>query len=52
VLEPIEPFKSKAKKKKKVDIDTSPSLESFYVDKNTHEIIPKNKITTLDGGSF
>ena len=51
-LEPIEPFKRKAKKKKKVDIDSTSSLESFYVDGETHEIIPKNKITTLDGGSF
>jgi hypothetical protein len=51
-LEPIEPFKRKAKKKKVVDNDTTNSLESFYVDGEMHEMIPKNKITTLDGGSF
>jgi hypothetical protein len=51
-LEPIEPYKRKAKKQKKVDNDSTSSLESFYVDDKTHEIIPKNKITTLDGGSF
>jgi hypothetical protein len=51
-LEPVEPFKRKAKKKKKVDNDPTSSLESFYVDDKTHELIPKNKITTLDGGSF
>jgi hypothetical protein len=51
-LEPIEPYKRKAKKKKVVDNDSTSSLESFYVDDKTHEIIPKNKITTLDGGSF
>ena len=50
-LEPIEPFKRKAKKKKMVDNDSTSSLESFYVD-DKHELIPKNKITTLDGGSF
>ena len=51
-LVPIEPFKKKAKKKKVVDNDTTNSLESFYVDGEMHEMIPKNKITTLDGGSF
>ena len=50
-LDPIEPFKRKAKKKKMVDNDPTSSLESFYVD-DKHELIPKNKITTLDGGSF
>ena len=50
-LEPIEPFKRKAKKKKKVDTEATNSLESFYVD-DDHELIHKNKITTLDGGSF
>jgi hypothetical protein len=50
-LEPIEPFKRKAKKKKVVDNEPTSSLESFYVD-DKHELIPKNKITTLDGGSF
>jgi len=50
-LEPIEPFKRKAKKKKVVDNQPTSSLESFYVD-DKHELIPKNKITTLDGGSF
>ena len=49
--DPIEPFKRKAKKKKMVDNDPTSSLESFYVD-DKHELIPKNKITTLDGGSF
>jgi len=51
-LDPIEPFKRKAKKKKMVDNEATSSLESFYVDGETHELIPKNKITTLDGGSF
>ena len=51
-LDPIEPFKRKAKKKKMVDNEPTSSLESFYVDDKTHELIPKNKITTLDGGSF
>ena len=50
-LDPIEPFKRKVKKKKMVDNDSTSSLESFYVD-DKHELIPKNKITTLDGGSF
>ena len=50
-LEPIEPFKRKVKKKKMVDNSSTSSLESFYVD-DKHELIPKNKITTLDGGSF
>jgi hypothetical protein len=50
-LDPIEPFKRKAKKKKMVDNEPTSSLESFYVD-DKHELIPKNKITTLDGGSF
>jgi hypothetical protein len=51
-LDPIEPFKRKAKKKKKVDMGPTNSLESFYVDGETHEVIPKTKITTLDGGFF
>lgn len=51
-LDPIEPFKRKAKKKKKVDMGPTNSLESFYIDGEMHEMIPKNKITTLDGGSF
>ena len=42
----------KAKKKKKVDNTTSNTLESFYVDGEMHEVIPKSKITTLDGGQF
>ena len=42
-LEPIEPFKKKAKKKKKVDNDPTSSLESFYVDGETHEIYPRTK---------
>ena len=41
----------KAKVKKRVDIQPSPSLESFFVDNNS-EVIPKDKITRLDGGSF
>jgi biopolymer transport protein ExbB/TolQ len=40
----------KAKKKKKVDKDPSISIESFIDDKN--EIIPKDKITKMDGGQF
>jgi hypothetical protein len=51
-LDPIEPFKRRAKKKKKVDMGPTNSLESFYVDGETHEVIPKTKITTLDGGFF
>lgn len=42
----------KAKKKKKVDNSPTNTLESFYVDGEMHEIIPKSKITTLDGGQF
>ena len=41
----------KVRKKKTLDNAVSPSLESFFVDKNS-EVIPKNKITQLDGGSF
>jgi hypothetical protein len=47
-----ETLKTKAKKKKKVDMGPTNSLESFYIDGEMHEMIPKNKITTLDGGSF
>ena len=46
------PIIKKARKKKRLDNQPSNSLESFYVDGETHELIPKNKITTLDGGSF
>jgi hypothetical protein len=49
--EKIEPEIKKAKKKKTLDTPNGPSLESFFVDKNT-EVIPKDKITRLDGGSF
>ena len=49
--EQIVPIK-KAKKKKKVDNTASNTLESFYVDGEMHEVIPKSKITTLDGGQF
>lgn len=38
----------KAKKKKKVDTDTSISIESFFADTN-NEVIPKSKITKMDG---
>ena len=48
---PEENISKKAKKKKVVDKEPSPSLESFFVDKNS-EVIPKDKITRLDGGSF
>jgi hypothetical protein len=51
-LDPIEPFKRKAKKKKVVDNQPTNSLESFYIDGEMHEVIPKTKITTLDGGIF
>ena len=48
----IEPTK-KAKKKKELDKSASPSLESFFEEKNnTNEIIPKTQITKMDGGSF
>jgi len=48
----IEPTK-KAKKKKELDKAVSPSLESFFEEKNnTNEIIPKTQITKMDGGSF
>ena len=49
--EQIVPMK-KAKKNKKVDNTASNTLESFYVDGEMHEVIPKSKITTLDGGQF
>lgn len=42
----------KAKKKKKLDNTPSTTLESFYIDGEMHEMIPKSKITTLDGGQF
>ena len=48
----IEPVK-KVKKKKELDKLASPSLESFFEEKNnTNEIIPKTQITKMDGGSF
>jgi hypothetical protein len=48
----IEPVK-KVKKKKELDKSASPSLESFFDEKNnTNEIIPKTQITKMDGGSF
>jgi ABC-type multidrug transport system fused ATPase/permease subunit len=40
----------KAIRKKKIDNVSGVSVESFVDDK--HQIIPKNKITNLDGGSF
>ena len=47
-----EPVK-KVKKKKELDKLASPSLESFFEEKNnTNEIIPKTQITKMDGGSF
>ena len=49
--EEMQPEIKKAKKKKVVDKTVSPSLESFFVDTNS-EVIPKDKITRLDGGSF
>jgi hypothetical protein len=51
-LDTVEPIKRKAKKKKKLDMGPTNSLESFYIDGEMHEMIPKNKITTLDGGLF
>ena len=48
--EELSPIK-KAKKKKVVDNTPHISIESFYTDSNS-EIIPKDKITRLDGGSF
>ena len=48
--EELRPIK-KAKKKKVVDNTPHISIESFYTDSNS-EIIPKDKITRLDGGSF
>ena len=47
----LKPEVKKAKKKKVVDKTISPSLESFFTD-NDSEVIPKDKITRLDGGSF
>lgn len=38
----------KAKKKKTLDTDSGPSLESFFIDDGM-EHIPKNKITKIDG---
>lgn len=49
--EPEEVPDKKVKKKKKLDTPTGPSLESFFADKDS-EVIPKSKITRLDGGSF
>ena len=46
-----EPTIKKAKKKKVVDNTPSKSVESFMIDSDK-EIIPKDKITRLDGGSF
>ena len=40
----------KVNRKKKVDTPPSPSLELFV--EQGHKVIPKSKITTLDGGSF
>jgi hypothetical protein len=48
--EPEPPVK-KAKKKKVVDNTPPISVESFLID-DKNEIIPKDKITRLDGGSF
>lgn len=48
--EPEPPVK-KAKKKRVVDNTPPVSVESFLIDDN-NEIIPKDKITRLDGGSF
>jgi len=49
-LEPevVETKKTKAKKTKRLDNDTSISIESFFADTN-NEVIPKNKITNIDG---
>lgn len=41
-----------ARKKKRLDIANSPSLESFFKDEDDNEVIPKSKITKMDGGSF
>ena len=49
-IEELRPIK-KAKKKKVFDNTPHISIESFYTDSN-NEIIPKDKITRLDGGSF
>ena len=46
-----EPPVKKAKKKKVVDNTPPISVESFLID-DKNEIIPKDKITRLDGGSF
>ena len=43
-------LKTKAKKKKVLDTKPVVSVESFIDDKN--EIIPKDKITKMDGGTF
>lgn len=47
-LEPIEPLKRKAKKRKELDNAPTITVESFI----DNEIIPKNKITKMDGGHF
>jgi hypothetical protein len=44
-----EPQVKKVTKKKRVDISTAPSIELFTDDS---EIIPKSKITKMDGGTF
>jgi len=41
-----------ARKKKRLDKSVSPSLESFFKDEDDNEVIPKSKITKMDGGSF
>jgi len=42
--------KKKANRKRKLDNVSTISVESFVDDR--HQMVPKNKITTLDGGSF
>ena len=50
--EELEPQIKKVRKKKTLDNAGSPSLESFFKDADDNEVIPKSKITKMDGGSF
>ena len=47
-IEQNEPSKKKVKKRKELDNTSSISIESFI----DNEIIPKDKITKMDGGHF
>ena len=48
VDKPIPPTPKKANRKKKLDLPTSPSLESFFIDKDKM-LVPKNQIAKVRG---